>query len=333
MYYCQATKTEQAEVVLPSHSPDGPYRLCHAAAERLQGFCLRPSEWFNLAVIHGPFEFHLHDDFYDEDGTALQPKTEVLDAYLYPAPDLEDVAADPEALMDFVGTRWSLQDDAIKVLSAIPPERLLLMLAARHERTRNSWFRIRYYHICGEVLGTAAQGWVREVLHRADPIGQLGIIEAAGSCLPSQEAMRAAFDALGSASLTHPHSTSLGVLAQFRSPLVLDWIENHVGDLVLSDWGRLAALSGIDWPRVVAWLRRGRPLSIVALDALLAYAFPGRHMPVKLASCPPTMPSPPPSETIEVTLRDHANRDNVPRVKQTVNNILDRLAWVRGEKR
>jgi hypothetical protein len=70
--YCQATKTEPAEVEVESHSPDGPYRLCKVAADRLKSLSLRPLEWFNLAAIHGPLEFYLHDDFYDEDGTAVQ---------------------------------------------------------------------------------------------------------------------------------------------------------------------------------------------------------------------------------------------------------------------
>ena len=72
---CQATGIEEATVEVGSRAGEGPYRVCAGAAGRLETRSLRPREWFNLAVIHGPFEFLLHDDFYSEDGEACQPKT------------------------------------------------------------------------------------------------------------------------------------------------------------------------------------------------------------------------------------------------------------------
>jgi hypothetical protein len=52
----------------------------------------------------------------------------------------------------------------------------------------------------------------------------------------------------------------------------LDWIERTIAQpkLVAAFWGELAAKSGLTWPRAQRWLTSGRPLSLVALDALIA---------------------------------------------------------------
>jgi hypothetical protein len=57
---CQATGNEEATVEVGSQSPDGPYRVCAGAAGRLGTLSLRAGEWFRLAVMHGLFEFWLH---------------------------------------------------------------------------------------------------------------------------------------------------------------------------------------------------------------------------------------------------------------------------------
>lgn len=54
---------------------DGPteYHLCMEHIAKLIAHNLAPQEWKALVNIYGPDEFLLHDDFYDEEGTALQP--------------------------------------------------------------------------------------------------------------------------------------------------------------------------------------------------------------------------------------------------------------------
>lgn len=56
----------------------------------------------------------------------------------------------------------------------------------------------------------------------------------------------------------------------FHSPLTLDWIEKHKERITetFGSWPVAAALSQISWPRVVAWLDAGPPLSRVALCAV-----------------------------------------------------------------
>jgi len=64
-HLCQACHSSKVDVEIPTAAePDAEhYRLCVACADRLESFALRPGEWFNLTVIHGPFTYHLHDDF------------------------------------------------------------------------------------------------------------------------------------------------------------------------------------------------------------------------------------------------------------------------------
>ena len=56
-----------------------------------------------------------------------------------------------------------------------------------------------------------------------------------------------------------------------RHEKVLDWIEKNIHRTtnVGTNWGHLAASSYLSWDRTNKWLTHGRPMSLVALDALL----------------------------------------------------------------
>jgi cell wall assembly regulator SMI1 len=101
-------------------------------------------------------------------------------------------------------------------------------------------------------------------------------------------------------------------LGAFRDPSVLDWIEQNVPALVTTDWGALAAVSSFTWSRATAWLRSGRPLSLVALDALKESAKTGTF-------------EWPPSHEVELALSAYLATDSAPRVKQAINFVLSSL--------
>jgi hypothetical protein len=63
-------------------------------------------------------------------------------------------------------------------------------------------------------------------------------------------------------------------LEHCRTPAALDWIERTIAQpkLAAPFWGELAAKSVLPWPRAQQWLALGRPLSLVALDALQVIA-------------------------------------------------------------
>lgn len=98
-------------------------------------------------------------------------------------------------------------------------------------------------------------------------------------------------------------------LGAFRDPSVLNWIERNVPAVVTSDWGALAAVSSFSWARATAWLRSGRPLSLVALDALKESA---KNRTIEW----------PPYGVVELELSGYLANDGAPRVKQAINFVL-----------
>ena len=50
------------------------YHICGNCLQELISYSLTPQHFKNLLKNgHSATEFYLHDDFYDDDGTALQP--------------------------------------------------------------------------------------------------------------------------------------------------------------------------------------------------------------------------------------------------------------------
>lgn len=330
MEYCQATRTEPVEVEISSQSEDGPYRLCSAAADRLQKFSLRPREWYNLAVIHGPFEYYLHDDFYDEDGSACQSAEPVLDAASFPIPSLAEAAGDVQGALDFALTRWFLRDDVVAALQQLERREVLTALEARYQRTRNPLLRQRYVEICGRVLGRIAESWIRKCLAEAAIRDQVLVLYAAAGCLPQDEAMSIAIAAL--AELPPPQRVQyVSVLSQFRDPSVLEWIEQNVAEPLTGQWGDLAACSRISWPRLCKWLSHGRPLSLVALDAMVACKSPRPSQSLVMQRIAPKLTDHPGYEPIRTVLAKVVQRDPSPRVKSSVDYIVQNLPVICGD--
>jgi hypothetical protein len=115
--WCEACRLAPAVDTIPDQDADPPYRLCAPCARRLRSFSLRPLEWFNLAAVHGPLRFHLHDDFYWE-GRAEQPEEPVKDPERYLLPTLKGVRDNLERLLDYATTRYSLMGEEA-VLAAL----------------------------------------------------------------------------------------------------------------------------------------------------------------------------------------------------------------------
>jgi hypothetical protein len=108
-------------------------------------------------------------------------------------------------------------------------------------------------------------------------------------------------------------------LGYFHSQEALDWIELHICEPITDAWGYLAAASHLDWPRVERWLKTGRPLSLVAIDALRAIIRPQSAF---LRAYGPRLHHPPTRELLVQTLTAYADRDRVPRVQQRTAGVL-----------
>ncbi|WP_235354805.1 hypothetical protein NSQ10_09570 [Bacillus sp. FSL R5-0432] len=94
LLYVKPVKKNEMDILEASDEPKQPYELCRQCHERLLTYSLRPIEGYNLAVLHSPKQFLLHDDFYGEDGQAFQLEEDVVITKSEKAPTLQAVRCD-----------------------------------------------------------------------------------------------------------------------------------------------------------------------------------------------------------------------------------------------
>jgi hypothetical protein len=304
--------------VIESDEPNQPYQLCSACAHRLQTLSLRPREWFHLAALHGSRKFLLHDDFYSEDGTALVPKEDVVEPTNYPAPTLDQVRSDLERLIDYAMTQYMLNHDVIEALQAHDGQVIIRSLQQRVSTTHNSDIESRAYEICARVLGPGAEDWIRERWGYYHPVILFSLAEASAHCLLVEEGFQRVVDVLNILPLKEKRE-QCNALGWFRSQQALAWLEYHVESPIVGQWGHLAALSHISWSWILRWLEQGRPMSLVALDALINCC---RHNTPMLKLFAPRLQDPAPFMEMQQRLEAYAAVDRVPRVEQAVRSIV-----------
>lgn len=317
--HCQACRSTPVEENVESDEPQKPFQVCRACTYRLQTFSLRPLEWYNLATIHGPYQYHLHSDFYDEDGTAYQSEEAVVDAELFPAPTLSQVAHDIELLLDYATTRWLLEDTVVKALSLHSKDSVLSSLQKRVASNPDLDTRALAFGICARALGKMAEGFIRKQWESYTPDILYTLAEASAACLPSEEGYNLVEKAVANIPRKELVRAS-GALSWFRSESTLDWIERNISDPLVEDWGRLAAESNLKWERVARWLASGRPLSLVALDALIACCHYNTEILKRLA---PKLLEPAPIDEMTAALYEYLDRDSAPRVRKAIEVIVD----------
>lgn len=103
------------------------------------------------------------------------------------------------------------------------------------------------------------------------------------------------------------------LLYPFRSDLTLKWIERNITEIVSDDWGKLAALSNITWSHVHKWIESGRPLSLVALDALVSFRTSLSDHPV-IQELKPKLKDPADIAEMDATVSKYLKIDPSPRV-------------------
>lgn len=149
--------------------------------------------------------------------------------------------------------------------------------------------------------------------------------------LPEEQAFEVASNALGRVPEKELGAIAMHVLCVFRSARPLDWMETHAPPVVApGDWGFLAALPEFSWQRAESWLARGRPLSLIALDALRNLAGESESPIVREAK--PTLLSAPALSVAEDVLRAFAAKDSVPRVERAVAYILENWSFIAGQQ-
>lgn len=315
---CEACERNAADSVEPCDHSEEVYHVCAACRHRLNARSLRPIEWYNLAKRHGWSRFLLHDDFYEENGEASQPEEAVERPEDFPAPKLEDVAHDAVLLLDYSITRWRLDEKTAAAWLSFNRPHVLTALSQRYATTTNHEIRSCVLEICALALQDAGADFVRYAWGDYSTIFLPFLAKASAACLP----LREGFDRVTSALAVEEGSSKRDLmltLNYFHSSEALDWIEKHIFEPITESWGSLAAASNLDWPRVEQWFEHGRPLSLVAIDALAAIVRPPNLL---LRAYVPRLLNPPSPDRMRQVLSAYAELDRVPRVQKRISALL-----------
>jgi hypothetical protein len=274
-----------------------------------------------LAALHGPDAGPLHDDFYDDEGIADQNSIPVTHASLFPLPRLSAVSGDLNALLDYAVARWDLDVAAVEALRAHPASdvvsRMSEIIGARPVLSIEN----RCYEIAARALGSEARSWIESRWGAGSRLETLhAFLQAVAACIPTEDAIFRAIAAVDRAGARDLSTIALA-LTRFRSPVVLDWMEERVRSPVSDRWGWLAGCSGMTWTRAMQWLQSGRPLSLVALDAIADAFCPSR------ASTPPGLVADikdaPPLAAILEHLEAYARGDPAPRITKIISRVAE----------
>lgn len=125
-------------------------------------------------------------------------------------------------------------------------------------------------------------------------------------------------------------------LSEYMAPLnflefegVLDWIEMNANRMenITESWGHLAASSSFTWERAQKWLIMGRPLSLIALDALKFCTTTGERLNQSpwMRELNPSLKDSPKLDDIAKGLQKYLDQDNVPRTKNAVGRIINNI--------
>lgn len=245
------------------------YRLCPACTTRLISKTLRPIEWFRLASVHGHSKALLETGFYYQ-GESDEFTDLAFKDPKYLAPTEEQSSDSVAALFGYYMTRLH-EWDGIKDFSRFKRFTTKEIIAELRRRTDgpNVDAHTIALTIAADILGPDAAEWVRE--KRACVASndlRYHWANAAANCLPAPEGLTAVINSLvllEGLNLTW----QISCLSWFQSAEVLDWIEQYRPEKQISQhWGQLAAVSNFSWMTMLKWLSAGRPLSLIALDAL-----------------------------------------------------------------
>lgn len=296
---------------------------------RLLNKALRPLEFFSLTAIHG-HSFYLHEDFYDyETGEAIQPNIEVLHPDKFPFPVFEQIKTNLDKLIDFSFVQYFTDESVIRQLNRFDKKEVLKVIdkKVRYNRAIN----YKAYEVVGKVVGKEAKDWIKTEWESKKENELLIFAEAISKCLDFDEAFEILTKEIESKEDKYI-SENISALLYLQSEKTLDWIEKVVlrTNNVSANWGTLAATSQFSWMTAEKWLNIGRPLSLVALDALLFCTTVGdrQNQPFWLQQHPPKLIDNPRAEIIASKLTDYLAKDNVPRTRNVIKNIIDNIFQV-----
>jgi hypothetical protein len=226
------------------------------------------------------------------------------------------------------GYHSDLPTKLAEALKEIPPALRLKLCQTYWERSRESGQDVTWQALLIiQNLGPIAAGWTRHIwqdLIAANRNYAGFATQALAASLPPDEAFDLAKAWAEKATERETRKTRLMAFGNLAHPRTLEfvesWWESADPDLpVTEEWGRLAADSRLSWTKAEAWLRQGRPLSLIALDAMLNYlSRPGYHrvtLPVDFGLHS--------IHAFQDALSQYSDRDSSPRVVRTVRQLIE----------
>jgi hypothetical protein len=322
MIDCQSCKMKTAEIIESCDNENYPYRLCIGCHQRLINRALRPLEYFNLSAKHGR-TYHLHDDFYEENGEACQPDSEFINDNSLAFPDFDSIKNNLENLIDYSIVLWRIKDSVIEEFQKFDKTEILISFKARLTENRSLDYRI--YELTAKTLGNFAADWIRSEWENKDVYNLFNFSECLAKCLPIDEGFYYYTDELEKLDSPSLLSENLTGLIYFQSKLSLDWIEKNIKRVtnISNSWGYLAVASGFDWDRAKKWLDLGRPLSLVSLDSLVNCSVTKETLnsTLWLRDNPQRLLNPDTIDNMNSVLSDYLSKDNVTRVRNNINFI------------
>lgn len=257
---------------------------------------------------------------------SAEPKTGLFGDVRPLADRLQDASAETVVrwIFNYHSNVPETLDEAMKQIPG--PQRLELARTewqrCRTEGRDVTWQALR----CIEDLGPVAADWMREVwqdLGGKESVPMGVAIKAMAVSLPADEAFGLASAWAEQAEDREARKQRLMLLHGLGDPRTLSLIEQWWASAepqipVTEEWGTLAAASGMSWSAAGEWLRRGRPLSLIALGGLLAYVprpgYPRYELPQGFGH--------PDITAFQTVLAAYRKTDPAPRAAQTIDRLL-----------
>jgi len=325
--FCECCQINEVQILEPSTEKGYYFKLCNFCFARLTHHSLRPREFFNLATIHSIDNPYLHDDFYDwETGEALQPSNNVVNVSKFPFPRLAAIKDNCKNLIDLACLQFDLGENIVTPLKTFRAKEILEDLNSKvtYNRSINAYA----YRVAAKVLGNSAEVWMRQQWAARKPHEIFIFAQALTACLPFEEAFEEITKELEGYNDTEL-AKSINVLCYFQDNATIRWIESikHRITNVGNDWGMIVAASKLNWTTVEKWLLVGRPLSLIALDAMIYCTTKGdrQNQAVWLRKHPPILTNQPSLEELTQSLTEYLIKDSVPRTKNAVKRIIENL--------
>ncbi len=163
--------------------------------------------------------------------------------------------------------RWFVENELIEQMMYYSGEVWLPIFEKRLPKLNNNDHINTLFHLSGHLLKNLGADFIRKHWGKWSEETFRGLTFAAIHCLPLIEAYGLVTDKLSQMNQRERLICKF-VLGWFQNRLVLKWIEENVVSPIDVTWGALAARSQFDWEHFEKWLTLGRPISLVALDAL-----------------------------------------------------------------